>query len=150
MRPDVIEILEKEVAYHRDEIARIQKAIAVLKGNDDSNFSESKRQRGPDRSRHWTKNIREIFTKYDNPLTVDEVRERLYEKGLPAKDKEHQSTVQNILARMNGGYLERVRPGVYQRKQYIKNNPPANSYQSSLQEGLEEGVATKNEQKLGR
>lgn len=95
-RPDIITVLEKEKAYHLEQVKRINLALAALTGetipSDDGGLQ---RQTPP-----WAQKIDELFESTDEWLTLDEVRNRLAEMGLPeALEKDHRNTVYSTLHR---------------------------------------------------
>lgn len=104
--PDIIETLEEQLLYHREQIKRIRTAIQALKAD------TPVQQRSTSESVPWTSEIRKLFDEHDQ-LSVEEVREKLAEKGLPAMDEKHYPTIQSILSRLRGTLVDRVEPGTY-------------------------------------
>ncbi|MFH1035809.1 MAG: hypothetical protein V1806_14985 [Pseudomonadota bacterium] len=106
---DVEALLEQQLAYHLEKAARCRRALDAYKGIDDT---------GPhSRGITWAAAIDEAFQENEQ-LTIDELRAKLVEKGLPAHDDQSLNTIRGTLSRKagEGGTLERVSVGVYRRK----------------------------------
>jgi hypothetical protein len=110
-RPDVIELLRKELKFHEEQAKRIRIALTALNGN---SLQETERPEKKTRVR-WTAAIKELFNQYDQ-LNTEEVREKLAEMGYPSLDEQYFNTIQNTLSRQVGNFLERVSTGVYRKK----------------------------------
>lgn len=109
---DIESMLEKELQHHLEQAARCRRALAAYRGEDDP--ATQTKPLG------WAAAIDELFQQHEQ-LTVDEVRSKLVEMGLPAQEDQHLNTIRSTLARKAGdnGTLERVSPGVYKKKTEI-------------------------------
>jgi hypothetical protein len=121
-RPDIITVLEKEKAYHLEQVKRINLALAALKGQ-----TIATEESGPQRQAlPWAAKIDKLFESTDDWLTLDDVRDRLAEMGLPeALEKDHRNTVYSTLHRKvtKTKTLEKDENGRYRvRKPKIKGN----------------------------
>lgn len=107
---DVESLLEQQLAYHLERAARCRRALEAYRGKSDSGAQA--------RGLSWAAAIDEAF-KENEQLTIDELRAKLVEKGLPAHDDQTLNTIRGTLSRKagEGGTLERVAVGVYRRKQ---------------------------------
>ena len=119
-RPDVLEILELEKEYHADQIRRINVAMAALRGK--AVVEETTQQGQPTQKTtkpvQWTAEIKEIF-KVDDMFTIEQVREKLIEKGIiDANHEREKNSIYSTFSRLKkSGYLEQPEYGKYRRKQ---------------------------------
>ena len=104
---DIEKLLEAEIEKHLDQLKRCRAALAGYRGETEDKAPQSK-------PLGWAAAIDEIFQPGET-LGVEEVRERLAEKGLPAYEDQYLNTIRSTLARRagEGGPLERVGVGQY-------------------------------------
>lgn len=121
-RPDVIEVLEKEKTYHLEQVKKINLALAALKG-ETASPSETEQ---PRQSLPWAAKIDELFDSTDEWMTLEEVREKLAEMGIPeALEKDYRNTVYSTLHRKatkKGGTLDKDEDGRYRKRQQKKSS----------------------------
>lgn len=113
-RPDIVEVLENERDWHKEQIRRIDLALDVLKGKP---IEEVQQRKTDDTTIRWAKEISELFNEF-NDLTLKEVRERLAERGiLKALEKHTVPIIYSTLKRkIKQGEFEKIENGRYRKK----------------------------------
>ena len=104
-RPDVIELLEIERDWHKEQIQRIDIALAALRGE----TIETKRKEITVKTIPWASEITKVFKEH-NDLELKDVRNKLAENGIPeALEKKYNPTIyQTLVRKVKQGELEKV------------------------------------------
>jgi hypothetical protein len=120
---DLIRKLEKRRSDYQQKVRELDITIATLRDElgDAAPDESPKVLLGASASEHpttdppipWTQHIRDLFKRHE-VLDIQQTRELLEKKGIPALDEQYAGVVQATLARlMRMGELERVGKGVY-------------------------------------
>ncbi|MEW5912248.1 MAG: hypothetical protein AB1814_06805 [Thermodesulfobacteriota bacterium] len=118
---DVVDILKqqeshhkKRLAYHQDQIARIQKAISALCDESSPSLAGLLREVVEQDAYPWSESISEIAQRLGQ-FKLAEMRKHLAEAGLPAMDDKYYGVIQGTLSRkVSSGELKRVKKGFYE------------------------------------
>jgi len=111
-RPDVIELLESERDWHKEQIERIDLALKVLRGQP---IKEETKSTASEKIQ-WAREISSVFVEFGE-LTLKQVREKLAIKGISkALESRYNPTIFSTLKRkVKQGELEKVEYGRYRK-----------------------------------